>query len=71
MMVWVRDLRISWCRGTELNRRRQPFQGCALPPELPRHTIAGKLQLSWRRLCSPTLPTCRDALPPELPRHDF
>jgi hypothetical protein len=27
-----------WCRGTELNRRRQPFQGCALPPELPRHT---------------------------------
>jgi hypothetical protein len=25
------------CRGTELNRRRQPFQGCALPPELPRH----------------------------------
>ena len=26
-----------WCRGTELNRRRQPFQGCALPPELPRH----------------------------------
>jgi hypothetical protein len=27
----------AWCRGTELNRRRQPFQGCALPPELPRH----------------------------------
>ena len=27
----------KWCRGTELNRRRQPFQGCALPPELPRH----------------------------------
>src|SRR5262245_40250585 len=21
----------KWCRGTELNRRRQPFQGCALP----------------------------------------
>ena len=27
-------LRIWW-PGTELNRRRQPFQGCALPPELP------------------------------------
>jgi hypothetical protein len=31
------DLLDRWCRGTELNRRRQPFQGCALPPELPRH----------------------------------
>jgi hypothetical protein len=29
-------LTTKWCRGTELNRRRQPFQGCALPPELPR-----------------------------------
>src|SRR3954464_4674349 len=27
----------SWWPGTELNRRRQPFQGCALPPELPGH----------------------------------
>jgi integrase len=27
----------SWCRGTELNCRHQPFQGCALPTELPRH----------------------------------
>ena len=26
-----------WWPGTELNRRRQPFQGCALPPELPGH----------------------------------
>ena len=26
-----------WCRGTELNCRHQPFQGCALPTELPRH----------------------------------
>ena len=25
----------TWWPGTELNRRRQPFQGCALPPELP------------------------------------
>src|SRR6266566_7946496 len=24
------------CRGTELNRRRRPFQGRALPTELPR-----------------------------------
>jgi DNA-binding transcriptional LysR family regulator len=25
----------TWWPGTELNRRRQPFQGCALPTELP------------------------------------
>src|SRR5262249_3144116 len=25
----------SWWPGTESNRRRQPFQGCALPTELP------------------------------------
>src|ERR1700689_741493 len=29
-----------WWAGTELNRRRQPFQGCALPPELPGHPEA-------------------------------
>src|SRR5262249_47989359 len=28
-------LLIWWWPGTELNRRRQPFQGCALPTELP------------------------------------
>ena len=27
--------RLGWWPGTELNRRRQPFQGCALPTELP------------------------------------
>ncbi len=27
----------GWCRGTESNCRHQPFQGCALPTELPRH----------------------------------
>jgi hypothetical protein len=26
---------LEWWPGTELNRRRQPFQGCALPAELP------------------------------------
>jgi hypothetical protein len=26
--------------GTESNRRRQPFQGCALPTELPGHFAA-------------------------------
>src|ERR1700720_2402183 len=26
-----------WWPGTESNRRRQPFQGCALPTELPGH----------------------------------
>src|ERR1700682_2771845 len=25
----------TWWPGTESNRRRQPFQGCALPTELP------------------------------------
>ena len=29
---------ILWCRGTESNCRHQPFQGCALPTELPRHS---------------------------------
>ena len=32
-----------WWPGTELNRRRQPFQGCALPPELPGHFRAAHL----------------------------
>src|SRR5205807_8468131 len=29
---------LMWWPGRELNPRRQPFQGCALPPELPGHT---------------------------------
>src|SRR5437867_9164528 len=29
----------EWCRGTESNCRHQPFQGCALPTELPRHIV--------------------------------
>jgi hypothetical protein len=32
-----------WWPGTELNRRRQPFQGCALPPELPGHYLRATL----------------------------
>ena len=35
---WVNWLHKSfrmWWPGTDLNRRRQPFQGCALPTELP------------------------------------
>src|SRR6202140_3343660 len=28
-----------WWPGTELNRRRQPFQSSALPPELPGHVL--------------------------------
>src|SRR6202167_5686459 len=32
-----------WWPGTELNRRRQPFQGCALPPELPGHVFRDPL----------------------------
>jgi hypothetical protein len=49
---------LKWCRGTELNCRHQPFQGCALPTELPRHgsgqeergTVTGsseKNQAAW------------------------
>src|SRR5271170_591221 len=30
-----------WWPGTESNRRRQPFQGCALPTELPGRNSAG------------------------------
>ena len=43
VVLLLRTSRISsnrlktWWPGTELNRRRQPFQGCALPPELPGH----------------------------------
>jgi hypothetical protein len=41
-----------WWPGTELNRRRQPFQGCALPPELPGHvrvhsSAARSLRVMW------------------------
>src|ERR1700732_2367156 len=41
----------NWWPGTELNRRRQPFQGCALPPELPGHvwlTACLPARLVWR-----------------------
>ncbi len=34
---------LKWWPGTELNRRRQPFQGCALPPELPGHFLSALL----------------------------
>jgi hypothetical protein len=33
----------EWCRGTELNCRHQPFQGCALPTELPRHYVVARV----------------------------
>ena len=33
LMLILRGL--GWWPGTESNRRRQPFQGCALPAELP------------------------------------
>src|SRR5204862_5196887 len=35
----------KWWPGTESNRRRQPFQGCALPTELPGHTRAAQARL--------------------------
>ena len=31
----MRKRELSWCRGTESNRLRQPFQGCALPVSYP------------------------------------
>ena len=37
----------KWWPGTELNRRRQPFQGCALPPELPGHSLLTALAGLW------------------------
>src|SRR6201999_3419367 len=36
-----------WWPGTESNRRRQPFQGCALPTELP-----GQFWLGYIRAAS-------------------
>src|SRR5271165_4414558 len=37
--------KILWWPGTESNRRRQPFQGCALPTELPGRNSAGTRSL--------------------------
>src|SRR6202158_2341545 len=39
ILLIVRNCFEMWWPGTELNRRRQPFQGCALPPELPGHCL--------------------------------
>src|SRR5258708_5382363 len=40
-----------WWPGTESNRRRQPFQGCALPTELPGHFgWVTYVHLRWDRL---------------------
>ena len=41
-----------WWPGTELNRRRQPFQGCALPPELPGHVSKPALRVAGCEDCS-------------------
>jgi hypothetical protein len=39
----------EWCRGTESNCRHQPFQGCALPTELPRHIEKQEAALLQKR----------------------
>src|ERR1700678_4387210 len=39
-----------WWPGRELNPRRQPFQGCALPPELPGHVSKPALRGGLRGL---------------------
>ena len=41
----------TWWPGTELNRRRQPFQGCALPPELPGH-VRNPARCGLRGMCA-------------------
>src|SRR5712675_3068833 len=42
---------LKWWPGTESNRRRQPFQGCALPTELPgRFGWVTYVHLRWDRL---------------------
>ena len=42
----------TWWPGTELNRRRQPFQGCALPPELPGHILNAAAGSGHSSLCA-------------------
>ncbi len=42
-------LLIGWWPGTESNRRRQPFQGCALPSELPGHPLGKTVPALPRR----------------------
>src|SRR5438128_1788363 len=39
MLLVAAKLFRMWWPGTESNRRRQPFQGCALPTELPGREI--------------------------------
>src|SRR5215467_5321442 len=44
----IRKLLATWWPGTESNRRRQPFQGCALPTELPGQTwLRAHARLRW------------------------
>ena len=40
----------SWCRGPDSNWGHRPFQGRALPPELPRHDWRGRPDLNRRSL---------------------
>jgi hypothetical protein len=49
------NLMKTWWPGTELNRRRQPFQGCALPPELPGHVSKPAHTLQATRIVRFTL----------------
>ena len=40
----------EWCRGPDLNWGHPPFQGGALPTELPRHDLRGRPDLNRRSL---------------------
>ncbi len=43
---------LGWWPGTDLNRRRQPFQGCALPTELPGRDLVTSPHCSTRTIRS-------------------
>ena len=47
-----------WCRGAESNCRHQPFQGCALPTELPRHKVRSRWGGGISMFAEVTAPTC-------------
>src|SRR6516165_7705108 len=67
-------LKTKW-PGTESNRRRQPFQGCALPTELPGRgnfsvATASRLLQSLERLASSLFDVGVQAVTVSVHRHD-
>src|SRR5450755_3571442 len=71
MSLATNKLLIPWWPGTESNRRRQPFQGCALPTELPgrQSAIVTDAAASRPSKTSPPWPAPPTLAPsPSLPR---